>query len=466
MITTVTRTRFLTIFRGKQGSYLENHFPKEKPSEKKKIKTEIYIKEGKIDDTLVQKHFAGEFALGVCPVDERGQCYFGVIDIDYYGNKISKVLDFISLYNIPLVPFVSKSGGLHLYCFFSKSTQARKVRAVLFSLIEMLSLENLYGKGKVEIFPKQDAAANSGSMITLPYFMGNNTYTPMLKGRQELSLEEALLYIQKSITNIEAFENCIQELPYSDAPPCMQKILLANLVGDEDTGRNNFLFSYAVYAQKKWESDYRQKIIAMNNSFSCPIEESQVTSLISSIEKTDYMYRCKDIPLCTYCDKAKCKTREFGIGKQKGHFTGIEYGTMYRYKAQEPYYVWKLRLQGQENWTDVIFKDEGLLLDQRNFAKMCIRYLNTAPVKISDNAWYNVLNLVLPNIEDIEVAKTSDTSGLAILKNAFIKYLSNKQSRRDSPYQIRVGLCYRRENEDGAKYYFTNTGFIEYLKAN
>ena len=142
----------------------------------------------------------------------------------------------------------------------------------------------------------------------------------------------------------------------------------------------------------------------------------------------------------------------------------VDFGQLYRYKTAEPYYIWKLRLQGQEQWKDVIFKDEGYLLDQRNFAKMCVRYLNKAPYHVSDNDWCNTLNSVLPNIIDVEVKQESDTSGTSMLKNAFIEYLSNKQSRRDCPFQINVGLCVRQESNGVAKYYFTHKGFTDYLR--
>ena len=56
------------------------------------------------------------------------------------------------------------------------------------------------------------------------------------------------------------------------------------------------------------------------------------------------------------------------------------------------------------------------------------------------------------------------TSSLSMLKTTFVRYLSNKQARRDSPYQIRVGLCVRQVVNNIATYYFTYIGFSEYLR--
>ena len=49
------------------------------------------------------------------------------------------------------------------------------------------------------------------------------------------------------------------------------------------------------------------------------------------------------------------------------------------------------------------------------------------------------------------------------MRSEFISYLSNKQAKRDSPYQIRAGLAYYEVKNGVGKYYFIHNGFIEYL---
>ena len=132
--------------------------------------------------------------------------------------------------------------------------------------------------------------------------------------------------------------------------------------------------------------------------------------------------------------------------------------------TSEPYYKWQLRIKGSETWKECIFKNEGYLLDQKNFQQVCLRYLNYAPMQVSTNDWNNTLNLYLPQIQEEVVKKESDTSGMNMIRNAFLDYLSNKQARRDSPYQIRVGLCVRQVQNGVVKYYFTHNGFLEYLR--
>lgn len=465
MINNVDVQRFTLLFKGKTNTYVRNELPKEKPEAGQKIKTKITNNEGTVDKSLMMKHLNGDFGVGICPVNAEGKCFFGVLDIDYYQSKIKRILHFIKEYQLPLLPFRSKSGGLHIYLMVSKPVSAKSMREILNQIVYYFSLDMLYGKAKVEVFPKQEKAEGFGSSVTLPYFNAEHPYTYLLDLEgNPVPFREALDYIQHHITSLEAVKEALDKLPYNDAPPCIQRILISEEVGGEDTGRNNFLYSYAVYAKKKYGNGFEDYVKEINEQFECPLEDSVVEQTCTSVREHEYVYKCKDIPCNSFCDKSACRKREFGLGKDKGHFTGVDYGKLYRYKTAEPYYVWQLRLQGQEKWVDVVFKDEGYLLDQKNFAKMCVRYLNQAPMQVSNNDWYAILNSVLPNVIDVEVKQESDTSGLSMVRFAFIKYLANKQARRDMPSQIRVNLCVRQTVNGVTKYYFTHIGFAEFLK--
>ena len=464
MITNIEAQKFAQFFRGKTNTYVRNELPKEKPEEGQKIKTKITQNEGKVDSELLEYHLNGDFGVGVCPVNADGKCYFGVLDIDYYKPRIKQMLNLIKEYQLPLLPFRSKSGGLHCYLMVAKAVSAKKMREVLNKIVYFFALDMLYGKAKVEVFPKQDKAEGFGSAVTLPYFNAENPYTYLLDlDGGMLSFEEALNYIPKHFTSLEAVEEVISNLPYNDAPPCLQRILLSEFVGGEDTGRNNFLYSFSVYAKKKYVNGFEDYVKDINDKFESPLEDSIVEQICTSVREHEYLYKCKDIPCNDFCNKSECRKREFGLGKDKGHFTGIDYGQLSRYMTAEPYYIWKLRLNGQEKWVDVIFKDEGFLLDQRNFAKMCVRYLNQAPMQVSNNDWYAILNSVLPNVQNVEVKQESDTSAKSRLKSAFVSYLANKQSQRNMPFQVKVGLCVKQISNGVAKYYFTHKGFSDYL---
>lgn len=465
MVSNVSANQFLAIFMGKNNTYVKNELPKKRPEGNEKIKTKITNNEGKVDKELITHHLDGDFGVGICPVDSEGKCRFAVLDIDCYDSRISKLLYFIKEYQLPLVPFRSKSGGIHAYIFFKKSISAKNAREILNTFIYYFALDTIYGKSKVEVFPKQDKAEGFGSAITLPYFNCENPYTYLmdLDGGM-VSFSDAMDILPKKMTTTENIKDILSHLPYDDAPPCLQRILLSESVGSEDSGRNNFLYSFAIYCKKKYNAGFEDYVKEVNAGFESPLEDSVVDTVCNSVSNNEYIYKCHDIPCHEFCNKSECRKREFGLGREKGHFTGIDYGQLYRYMTAEPYYIWKLRLQGQEQWKDVVFKDEAYLLDQRNFARMCIRYLNNAPMIVSTNDWNAILNSVLPNIQNVEVKTESDTSGLSALKETFISYLTNKQARRDSTYQIRMGLSVYQCTNGVAKYYFTHRGFYEYLR--
>ena len=465
MISLTDAESFFLLFKGKSNTYVRNELPKEKPEQGVKSKTIITNNKGEVNAELIAHHLDGDFGVGICPVCADNKCYFGVLDIDYYKNRIRKMLDIIREYQLPLLPFRSKSGGLHCYLMLSKSIPAKKMRELLERIAYVFCLNELYGKGKVEVFPKQDKAEGFGSSITLPYFNVGKEYTYLvdLEGNK-ISFDDALVYIRRHLTTVEDVEEVLANLPYNDAPPCLQRILLTQAVGTNDSGRNNFLFSFAVYARKKYGDDFEEYVNEINGKFEEPLDETTVENTCNSVKNNEYMYKCKDIPCNAFCNKTECRKREFGLGRDKGHFSNVDFsGQIYRYNAEDPYYVWQLRLIGQENWVDVRFKNEGDILEQFNFAKLCVRYLNHAPTKVSPNDWYAILNTVLPKIINVEVKAEVDTSEKAMLHNEFITYLSNKQAKRDSPYQIRAGLAYYENKNGTGKYYFLHSGFMEYL---
>ena len=474
MVSNIIAQQFLLLFRGKSNTYVRNDLPKDAPAKGEKIRTNIVSIQGVVDAELMARHLDGDFGVGICPITQDGKCFFGVIDIDYYKSDIRDVVKLINDYNIPLIPFRSKSGGLHLYLMLSRGVAAKNLRESLSRIVEIFSLEDRYGRGKVEIFPKQNTISEGGfgSTVTLPYFNAEHADTYMLDSdMQKVSLDDMMNLVRRRMTSLEALDEALDSLPYNDAPPCIQKVILSGSVGSEDSGRNNFLFSYSIYAKKKFGDGFVEKVEELNEKFQSPLDSQVVNSVTASVAGHEYTYKCRDIPCSSYCDKATCRKREYGLGKDKGHFTGIEYGKMYRYLTAEPYYVWELRLVGQEEWKKAIFKDEGYLIDQRNFAKLCIRYLNTAPSPIKSDEWFSILNLYLQNITDIEVKEETDTSASAIIHNAFMSYIASKQSRRDCPFQIHVGLCVKKKKQlaDGGeeeRYYFTTEGFRMYLLAH
>ena len=140
-------------------------------------KGHIFVKQP-VTKKLYQQHLEGKISLGIVPITNKGNCRFGVIDLDdHKKGGIKKDFDYktllkkINFLKLPLVVCKSKSNGAHCYLFLKDWTLAVDVRHILKKMSYALG----YERGTVEIFPKQDRlkSGESGSFINLPYHNGN-----------------------------------------------------------------------------------------------------------------------------------------------------------------------------------------------------------------------------------------------------------------------------------------------------
>ena len=80
--------------------------------------------------------------------------------------------------------------------------------------------------------------------------------------------------------------------------------------------RDNFLFQYAVYAKKKFGENFEQEVYKFHQKyFEDPLTPKEIEKIIKQSDKKDWGYKCKDQPMCSFCNKSKCKIRKFGIGE-------------------------------------------------------------------------------------------------------------------------------------------------------
>ena len=459
-------SEFASLFNGATTYYYEQHLEELDRSNTEKQKVTARCVSRELTDNVINSHLEGTCGLGVSPIDEESKSLFGVIDIDVYGVDFSKLIRSIYELGLPLVPVRSKSGGLHLYLFCKKKVKAKAMKDALESLSEVLGLKSLYGT-KCELFPKQERLnpGQHGNSITLPYFAGS-TPNPLTYAYKEdmtpMSLGEFLIYASKNRVSLTDLEASISELPYSDAPPCLQRIHLLYPM-KEGSGRNNALFTAAVYFKKKYDSDFADYVRDFNNSFEAPIDESELETIISSVAANEYNYRCIAEPCKTLCAKKTCSNRKYGFGTAKGYFTGLDYGKLYRIKSAKPYYLWELRPSGSERpFVLVRFDDESQLMDQRFFSKMCVRYLNMATNRVDEREWNRLLNEALASVQDQAVAFATDTSELGRFRTAFKRFLTQMNRNVNSPIQIHLGSVYRANN----LLYFSTDGIERFLRVN
>ena len=146
--------KFIELFKGYEGDFgIADMSKTELDSERNKLKPNYEWAGRPITVTDYQNHIEGKTSIGIqpCRLDKTTQ--FGCIDIDpknYKDFKIDHYLALFQQYKLPLIPLLSKSGGLHCYLFMSEPIPAADLIDALKSFLLPLGLEP-----NTEVFPKQ-----------------------------------------------------------------------------------------------------------------------------------------------------------------------------------------------------------------------------------------------------------------------------------------------------------------------
>ncbi len=431
-------------------------------------------KEGGKNSTVTNKlltseqykaHLGGTMGLGIIPIDAKGECRFAAIDIDVYDANLNMYIDAIEANNFPLVPFRSKSGGVHLFMFMKQAVNAKAVIDIATAFVSILGLD-LYVKQRlnkiIEVFPKQHrvAAGVVGNWINLPYYDIESTRQYAMRKGEKLEFGDALAYVKERRRSLTELRNFINELSFSDGPPCTQTINLLNLM-DKDSGRNNYLFHFGVYLKKKDPDFWEQHLFEINASIKHPLPKAELEStIINSLRKKDYTYKCLEQPCVSFCRKPLCKTREFGIGKEGGYFSELEYGKMFQIKAFEPYYEWEVKVQGAQEFKMLRFKNEDEIIKQDAFLKLCFRELHLLPIKMKQSEWFKIVNQALTELEVKLVNPEDDTSPVALFRSLFLEFLLDRAPAVNKEQILNKRVYF---DEQEKRYYFRTTDLGEFV---
>jgi len=454
---------FIDIFSGNAQNYGVHHYKF----------TDSGKEEGKnttITNRLVtaeeyKAHLLGQTGLGIIPINGDGDCKFGVIDIDVYDADLTPYIRAIEQHDFPLVPFRSKSGGLHIYLFLKQAVSAKSIIEVLERMVTILSLD-IYIKTKlnriIEVFPKQTklAPGSAGSWINLPYYDVANTRQHVLSRGKALNFDDALTHIKTKRRTLSEVRTFLSELSHADGPPCLQTIQILNNV-EKGGGRNTYLFSFGVYLKKADPEFWEQKLFGINEDMADPISKAELeNTIIGSLRKKDYAYKCNEAPCVDFCRKALCKKREFGVGKEGGYFSELEYGKLTQVKAYEPYYEWEVKVPGEDSWKLLRFKNEADIIGQDAFLRLCFRELKTLPIKMKQSEWYKLINQALADMQVVLVDKEDDTSPIGMFKSIMLEFLTERAMA-----QTRDQILHRRAylDPDTNTYYFRTNDLVDFM---
>lgn len=302
--------------------------------------------QGPVTPELYERHIAGEESLGIVPIMKDNTCWFFAIDVDDYTTPDlhEKLARKIRTLQLPLLVFNTKSGGVHLYCFFSAPCDAKIARDAAEKYLSILSLPKT-----TEIFPKQESSSGSGNWINLPYF-GDSRVCMGTSGTHRLTLREFLHQAHRmeiepdEIAPREEAKEILPEVDapkdHSQAPPCIQ-LLLAH--GVQEGSRNDCMMHIGVYLKKAFPEDYPDKLAAMNfdGTLEAPLALKELSLLTSQVSRSNYGYFCQKQPMKSMCDAAKCKRMKYGISDEKGLGEGLNWSldSLRQIGEEDPVYI-------------------------------------------------------------------------------------------------------------------------------
>jgi|TARA_R110002126_G_scaffold16551_2_gene66168 hypothetical protein len=440
--------RLKEIFKGLDTAYGQTKKTAEvRPNGKQEVRS-FTIKQP-VTDHLWQSHIDGvEPALGIVPINENNECKWGAIDIDVYNFDHTAFIKKIRKFELPLILCRSKSGGAHVFCFTSEFVPASLMRTKLQAMASIL------GYAKTEIFPKQNSVkaerGDVGNFLNMPYHGGDRSVRYAFDDvGKALTMEQFSAYYNKHVLtkeqliHVQLEKNQTEETIFPDGPPCLQTILSNGaIVEGEDVdhaGRNNGLFNIGVYLRKVNPDTWKNKVEEYNIAryINPPLKANDVISVINSIEKKNYDYKCNDKPICGFCQEKLCYTRKYGKeGAAMPEITQIK-----KLDSDPPLFF--VTVDGE-----TLEVEPEILHDPEKFSIVCLTQLNKPLLPIAKLIWrkmisklLNEMNEPLPAPEDMRI----DVQ----LKEVLVDFVSRAPGKslsdiKKSKAFIEEGVCYFR----------------------
>ena len=408
-------------------------------------------------DDLWQKHLDGiDPSLGIIPIRADNTCIWGCIDIDQYPLDHKGLVEKVASLDLPMVVCRSKSGGAHVFLFVEEPIPAGEMQDFLKNAASLL------GEAGREIFPKQAEIlvdrGDTGNFLNLPYFGGDNGTRYAFKANGEsATLEEFFEIYHEKVQKLPLRipEPPAQaESPIKDGPPCLQALCAQ---GFPEGTRNNGLFNIGIYLKKAYQSDWEDKMVEYNFKYvSPPLPNNEVQLVLKQVGKKDYQYKCKDMPLNSFCNSGLCRTRKFGIGSSGPDAPQIS--SLSKYASEPP--LWFLDINGRR-----VELDTDSLYNQALFQKACLERLNLVPPTLRKQDWEQLLNALLKEMVETEqiTEASEDTSITGRFTDLLEEFTTHMQQALDRE-EVIMGRPWR--DDDELKTYFRIKDLEAHLKRN
>jgi len=428
-----------------------------------------------ITDQDYADHLSGKKSIGIQPCDDDGMARFGAIDIDskdYKDFSVKKYLDIIKIYDLPLIPVKSKSGGLHLYLFLKEPVKALIIKKFLESLLFTLKLPL-----RTEIYPKQTELGKDsegkfidGNFINLPYYNKAERISINFDGK-EFTFEQFIKVIEANLKTTDELEEfslahvktVLQGGPseFDDGPPCLQMMTKSPL----DDGRDRWLYNYMVFAKKRYQDKWEEMVIDapkkyfLKDSNGLVVDdwgEKKVRDKIRSWKKDSTKgYTCTQEPIANFCMKSECVKRKYGfLSDRKVLFPKLS--SLVKIKYPEPEYTFNVELPNGDS-KNVKAKHIKQIVLQEEIRSIIAAAADFVPPKVKSNEFQEVLDNLFPPKEELLPPKgtTPDEQLEEYLKD----YVNGPQAKSNAAFKTGAVLI------EGDHAYFKYQSFYNSLKS-
>lgn len=368
-------------------------------------------------------HLNGQMGIGIVPINEDNLCYFGVIDIDIDDIDHQRLVEQVEFYKFPLMVCRSKSGGAHLYTFTKTPVPARFMRKILSKWAAEL------GYGASEVFPKQDALHGNdvGNWINLPYHDSVGQCIRYAIDKQGAVTLPKFLDLAEDLAEHSELEATYgnTELEPDGMPPCLSYFYHS---GAGEGGRNEVLYSMGVYARKSDQADVEDFLFRMNfKMIDPPLPVKEIKSIVSSVKKQNYQYKCKHPMFKQHCNLDTCKRLKFGVGTDMAKDTDYDehmIGCLTKFLTNPV--RWSIDING----IDVEFNSEELM----NYQKvrcLSMERANIIAPPMKQEEWLLILKERLTHVKEVDAPEDASVDGdITQILTEFIQIAERSQQGR------------------------------------
>lgn len=426
-------------------------------------------------------HLTGTVGLGCVPIESTTDtCYWGVIDLDQYPmnfEELEKKLKQAT--EITYVICQSKSGGAHIFIFFSEPVPAQLVQAKLKNIAAAI------GHPKAEIFPKQIVLEQGehGNWLNMPYFgstrkcyhegewLGRTAFLDFAESRRmsmanlmdmEISKVKASRKKSDKKTTIAPTHDRevqvirVKDIDWSEGPPCQEQIINEGGLGKGE--RNTGLFGFGVQFRKRFDSkeDWSHALEKFNYNedwVHAPLPAQELKAIIRSVAKKDYQYPCKHEPFCSHCDKQLCLTRKYGIRNPAG-MSSLELSNLRKINTDPP--RWVINVNGID-----MTMDTAELMEQRRFAKRCMEVIHKFPATVRTDEWRSRIEELL---DDVTELPAPDDAGIVGQFRILVQAYMHQRAQGEAKEELLQGKPWH--DIESQRVYFKSHEIIAFLRRN